>query len=88
MARNLVTEGRIDEACRLLGRIDEACRLLRDVADIERLSRIVLHAYVDGRVDVECIDERGFHVRKTLHADVTSGGALPAPGEAIGRRTV
>ena len=72
MARNLVTEGRIDEAC----------RLLREVADVEKLSRIVLHVCVDGRVDVECIDERGFHVGKTLHADVVRGGALPAPGEA------
>jgi hypothetical protein len=76
MSRNLVTEGRINDAARLLW---QAARL-------EGLHRIVLHVCADGRVDIECIDSNGNNVGKTLHADTHADGALPSPGEALGQR--
>jgi hypothetical protein len=60
MSRNLVTEGRINDAARLLG----------EAARIEGLQRITLHVCVDGRVDIECFNASGHNVGKTLHADV------------------
>ena len=73
MSRNLVTERRIDDAC----------RLLREVARIEGLHRVVLHVYADGRVDIERVSASGHSSGHTRHADLKPGGPLPLPGPSM-----